>query len=123
LAPESSDGSVCTDADVGEDECSSSAIVFLQASSVVVVRLGLQAGLGEALSLLNAPGPAGPSAACDESCDAALALPGINIALFLLAAPPVSRILRRKQLKTGGDSSYVHGLLATVTILSIALLS
>jgi predicted Na+-dependent transporter len=42
-----------------------------------------------------------------------------KIALVLLAVSPVPPVLPRRQLKVGGTSSYVHGLLTEMSLLSI----
>jgi bile acid:Na+ symporter, BASS family len=45
--------------------------------------------------------------------------PAIKIALVLLAVSPVPPVLPQRQLKAGGSLSYVYGLLAEMSLLSI----
>jgi BASS family bile acid:Na+ symporter len=47
--------------------------------------------------------------------------PAVEIALLAMAVSPVPPILPRKQLKAGGMSSYVYGLLVAVSLLAVIL--
>jgi len=104
-------------------------ILALQGSIFLTVfSLGLQATFQDAASLLNRPRLLLRSLISMNvimplfaaSLAGAFSLyPAVRAALVLLAVSPVPPMLPRQQLKTGGSSSYVCGLLATTSLLAI----
>lgn len=106
-------------------------VVILQLSIVLVVfSLGLQASLLDAISLFRRPSLLFRSLfsmnvvmpAFAAFMAATLQLnPAVKIALVMLAVSPVPPLLPSQQLKLGGRSSYVGGLLVSAALLSIVL--
>ena len=104
-------------------------ILALQGSIFLTVfSLGLQATFQDAASLLRRPRLLLRSLISMNvimplfaaSLAQAFSLyPAVKAALVLLAVSPVPPMLPRQQLKTGGSSSYVCGLLATTSLLAI----
>jgi BASS family bile acid:Na+ symporter len=105
------------------------AILTLQASIFLLVfSLGLQATWQDATSLFRRPGMLARSLLSMNLVMPVFAavlagafhlLPAVKIALVLLAVSPVPPVLPQTQLKVGGPSPYVHGLLTEMSLLSI----
>jgi BASS family bile acid:Na+ symporter len=104
-------------------------IVALQASIFATVFcLGLEATLQDALSLFRRPrallrallaiNVVMPVFAATLAAVFSLK-PVVEVALVLLAVSPIPPILPQQQLKAGGSSSYIYGLLVAAGILSI----
>jgi BASS family bile acid:Na+ symporter len=104
-------------------------ILALQGSIFLTVfSLGLQATLQDASSLLRRPRLLLRSLISMNVIMPLFAVflagvfslyPAVKAALVLLAVSPVPPMLPRQQLKTGGSSWYVCGLLATTSLLAI----
>lgn len=105
------------------------AILTLQASIFLLVfSLGFEATWQDATSLYRRPGLLARSLLSMNLVMPVFAavlagafhlLPAVKIALVLLAVSPVPPILPKKQLKVGGTSPYVYGLLVAMSLLSI----
>jgi bile acid:Na+ symporter, BASS family len=105
------------------------AVLTLQASIFLLVfSLGLQATWQDATSLFRRPAMLARSLLSMNLIMPVFAAvlarafhlpPAVKIALVLLAVSPVPPILPQKQLKVGGTSPYVHGLLTEMSLLSI----
>ena len=98
--------------------------------ALLVLSLGLQATWADAISLLRQPGLLLRSLVSMNVLMPILAFlmvvlfnlhPAVKIALFALALSPVPPVLPGKQIKAGGDTTYVAGLLVTMAVLSIVI--
>lgn len=106
------------------------AILLLQGSIFLTVfSLGLKATFQDATLLMRRPGLLLRSLfAMNVAMPLFAALlaqvfnlyPAVKVALVVLAVSPVPPMLPRQQLKTGGGSWYVFGLLATTALLAVA---
>ena len=104
-------------------------ILLLQASIfLLVLRLGLSATFEDAASLLRRPGLMLRSLIAMNIIMPVFAVllalafrlqPAVEAALIVLAVSPVPPVLPQKQLKLGGSSSYVMGLLVTTALLAV----
>jgi BASS family bile acid:Na+ symporter len=106
-------------------------VLMVQASILLLVfELGLHATLADATYLLRRPGlllrsllamnVVVPFFAALLAATFALHFP-VKVALLLLAVSPVPPILPGKQLRLGGRSNYVYGLLVAAALCSIVL--
>lgn len=98
--------------------------------ALMVLALGLQATWADAISLLRQPSLLLRSLVSMNVLMPVLAVvmallfnlhPAVKIALVALALSPVPPVLPGKQLKAGGGTSYVAGLLVTMAVLSIVI--
>ena len=98
--------------------------------ALLVLALGLQATWADAISLLRQPGLLLRSLVSMNVLMPILAFlmvvlfnlhPAVKIALLALALSPVPPVLPGKQMKAGGDTTYVAGLLVTMSVLSIVI--
>jgi BASS family bile acid:Na+ symporter len=97
---------------------------------LIVLALGLHASVQDATSLFRQPGLLARSILAMNVIMVAVAVviallfdlhPAIKIALGALALSPVPPILPNKQVKAGGATSYVAGLLAATAVCAIVL--
>jgi BASS family bile acid:Na+ symporter len=95
---------------------------------MTVVALGLEANIADIIALLRKPAQIARSLVAMFVLMPVLAVglsagfdlhPAVKVALVALALSPVPPILPRKQLKAGGRSDYVHGLLVTAALFAI----
>jgi bile acid:Na+ symporter, BASS family len=95
---------------------------------IMVVSFALEASMADLLALARRPSLLVRSLLAMDVVMPLLALalaaafdlhPAIRIALVALALSPVPPVLPGKQLKAGGSSSYVYGLLVTAALFSI----
>ena len=106
-------------------------LIVLQLSIVLVVfSLGLQASVADAISLFHRPSLLFRSLLSMNIVMPVFAAfmaatlhlnPAVKIALVMLAVSPVPPLLPRQQLKLGGRSNYVSGLLVSAALFSIVL--
>lgn len=107
-------------------------VILLLKSSIflTVFSLGLQATWQDAISLFRRPGLLFRSILSMNIAMPIIAVtlggmyrinPAVKVALILLAVSPVPPLLPRQQLKLGGSSSYVCGLLVAAALFSIVL--
>jgi len=107
------------------------AVLILQLSVILVVfTLGLESTFKDALSLFRRPALLFRSLLSMNVVMPVFAAfvaatfhlkPAVEIALVFLAVSPVPPIVPRQQLKLGGNSNYVHGLLVSAALASIVL--
>lgn len=107
------------------------AVLILQLSVILVVfTLGLESTFRDALSLFRRPALLFRSLVSMNVVMPVFAAfmaatfhlkPAVEIALVFLAVSPVPPIVPRQQLKLGGNSNYVHGLLVSAALASIIL--
>lgn len=97
---------------------------------LTVVALGLEATFADVLALLRRPGQLLRSLLAISVIMPVVAValarcfalhPAVQIALVALALSPVPPALPKKQLKAGGSSNYVYGLLVSAGLLAIVL--
>jgi len=106
-------------------------LVLKLSISLIVFGLGLNATLGDALSVLRRPRELGRAFLSMNVIMPALALtmalnvnlhPAVKIVLVALSVAPVPPIFPRTALKEGGREDYAIGLLVAMTLLSIVVI-
>lgn len=107
------------------------AIILLQVSIFLIVfSLGLEETWESATSLLRRPAMLARSLLSVNIATAVVAAvlavlfhmnPAVKIALIFLAVSPLPPLLPQRQLKLGGRSPYVYGLLTAMSLLSIVI--
>src|SRR5579864_4017445 len=103
--------------------------LLLQGSIILIVfALGLQAGPEDAVAVFRRPTQFLRSLAAMDVVMPIVAVglaksfdlnPAVEIALVALALSPVPPILPRKELKAGGGSPYVFGLLVSAGVVAV----